>query len=142
MRKTLFILLLLSASKFSTYGQVRLTQDAELEKQLYESGLIHQPLPLNTGNSFEANGWKKEVLQSDTLPLSESLKLQFPTYTGKRATGSPSDPDYATYGNSSVAYQLNGANLERYNRIVFSIYPDCDGARVVNVNLTLSLIHI
>ena len=136
MRKTLFILLLLSASKFSTYGQVRLTQDAELEKQLYESGLIHQPLPLNTGNSFEANGWKKEVLQSDTLPLSESLKLQFPTYTGKRATGSPSDPDYATYGNSSVAYQLNGANLERYNRIVFSIYPDCDGARVVNVNLT------
>ena len=65
-----------------------------------------------------------------------SIKLQFPTFTGKRATGSPSDPDYATYGNSSVTYHLDGANLEKYNRIVFSIYPDCDGARIVNMNLT------
>ena len=65
-----------------------------------------------------------------------SLKLQFPTFTGKRATGSPSDPDYATYGNSGVTYHLDGANLEKYNRIAFSIYPDCDGARIVNMNLT------
>ena len=46
------------------------------------------------------------------------------------------DPDYATYGNGSVSYYLNGANLEKYNRIAFSIYPDCDGTRVVNMNLT------
>lgn len=161
MRKTLIILFLLSASKFSAYSQVRLAQDAELEKQIYESGLIHQPLPLNVENSYEANGWKKEVLQS--VPLTRqastegwshsgagsmsfskgktvsgqgSIKLQFPTSTGKRATGSPSDPDYATYGNAGVTYHLDGANLEKYNRIVFSIYPDCDGARVVNMNLT------
>lgn len=161
MRKTLFTLFLLFAGSISIYSQVRLTQDAQLEKQLYESGLIHQPLPLNTANSFEANGWKKEILQSNPLTQSTStegwsqsgigsmsfskektisgkgsIKLQFPTSTGKRATGSPSDPDYATYGNSSVTYHLNGANLEKYNRIVFSIYPDCDGARVVNMNLT------
>jgi hypothetical protein len=161
MRKTLIILFLLSASKFSAYSQVRLAQDAELEKQIYESGLIHQPLPLNVENSYEANGWKKEILQS--VPLTRqastegwshsgagsmsfskektvsglgSIKLQFPTSTGKRATGSPSDPDYATYGNAGVTYHLDGANLEKYNRIVFSIYPDCDGARVVNMNLT------
>lgn len=161
MRKTLIILFLLSASKFSAYSQVRLAQDAELEKQIYESGLIHQPLPLNVENSYEANGWKKEVLQS--VPLTRqastegwshsgagsmsfskektvsgqgSIKLQFPTSTGKRAAGSPSDPDYATYGNAGVTYHLDGANLEKYNRIVFSIYPDCDGARVVNMNLT------
>ena len=161
MRKTLIILFLLSAGKFSAYSQVRLAQDAELEKQIYESGLIHQPLPLNVENSYEANGWKKEVLQS--VPLTRqastegwshsgagsmsfskektvsgqgSIKLQFPTSTGKRATGSPSDPDYATYGNAGVTYHLDGANLEKYNRIVFSIYPDCDGTRVVNMNLT------
>lgn len=161
MRKTLFTLFLLSASSIGTYGQVRLAQDDQLEKQLHESGLIHQPLPLNTANSFEANGWKKEVLES--IPLTQSasiegwqhsgagnmsfstektisgkgsIKLQFPTFTGKRATGSPSDPDYATYGNSGVAYNLNGANLEKYNRITFSIYPACDGARIVNMNLT------
>lgn len=71
-----------------------------------------------------------------TVSRKGSIKLQFPTFTGKRATGSPSDPDYATYGNSGVTYHLDGANLEKYNRIAFSIYPDCDGARIVNINLT------
>ena len=161
MRKTLLFLYLLSAGSIAAYGQTRLTQDPELERQLHESGLVHQPLPLNIEHSFEANGWKKEVLQSAPLTRSAgtegwshsgagsmsfstektvsgkgSIKLQFPTFTGKRATGSPSDPDYATYGNSGVTYHLDGANLEKYNRIAFSIYPDCDGARIVNMNLT------
>ncbi len=161
MKKTLFILCLLSAGNLPGFGQIRLTQDSLLEKQLFESGLLHTPLPLNTGHSFEANGWKKEVLHSSPLTRSAnaegwshfgigsmsfstektvsgrgSIKLQFPTATGKRATGSPSDPDYATYGSSSITCHLEGANLERYNRIVFSIYPDCDGARIVNMNLS------
>ena len=161
MKNVLFILYLLSIGHMASYGQIYLTQDPKLERQLQESGLIHQPLPLNIEHSFEAYGWKKEVLQSTPLTHTTgtegwshsgagsmsfstektvsgkgSIKLQFPTFTGKRATGSPSDPDYATYGNSSVTYHLNGANLERYNRITFSIYPDCDGARIVNMNLT------
>ena len=117
MRKTLLFLYLLSAGSIAAYGQARLTQDPELERQLHESGLVHQPLPLNIEHSFEANGWKKEVLQSAPLTRSAgtegwshsgagsmsfstektvsgkgSIKLQFPTFTGKRATGSPSDP--------------------------------------------------
>ena len=72
MRKTLVVLFLLSVNYL--YGQTRLTQDDELEKQLHESGLIHQPLPLNTANSFEANGWKKEVLQS--IPLAASASTE------------------------------------------------------------------
>ena len=161
MKNVLFILYLLSIGHMASYGQIYLTQDPKLERQLQESGLIHQPLPLNIEHSFEAYGWKKEVLQSTpfthttgtegwshsgagsmsfstekTVSGKGSIKLQFPTVTGKRATGSPSDPDYATYGNSSVTYHLNGANLEKYNRITFSIYPDCDGARIVNMNLT------
>ena len=67
-----------------------------------------------------------------------SIRLTFPTDTGRRAVGSPSDPDYATYGNSGIIYHVNGQNWEKYNRIVFSIYPDCDGARVVNMNLTFT----
>ena len=56
MRKTLLFLYLLSAGSIAAYSQARLTQDPELERQLYESGLVHQPLPLNIENSFEANG--------------------------------------------------------------------------------------
>ena len=107
-----------------------------MEKQILESGLIHQPLPLNTENSFETNGWKKEILQSVPLVSSGSLKLQIPTITGIRAVGSPSDPDYATYGIGSVSYYLNGANLVKYNRIAFTIYPNYYSTHVIKLNLT------
>lgn len=105
MRKTLLFLYLLSLGNIAAYGQTRLTQDPKLERQLHESGLIHQPLPLDIENSFEANGWKKEVLQSAPLTCSAgtegwshsgagsmsfsteksisgkgSIKLQFPTF--------------------------------------------------------------
>ena len=56
MRKTLLFLYLLSLGSIAAYGQTRLTQDPKLERQLHESGLIHQPLPLDIENSSEANG--------------------------------------------------------------------------------------
>ena len=105
---------------------------------------------MDTSRSFEENALKKEVLSSQPFTETDStngwthsgtgsmafsneksvsgkgsIRLTFPTDTGKRAVGSPSDPDYATYG----------------NRIVFSIYPDCDGARVVNMNLTFTNVN-
>ncbi len=66
-----------------------------------------------------------------------NLKLSFPTFTGKRATGSPSDPDYATYGNIHVSCAAGGADWSAFNRIVFYIYPDCEGARVTNLNFSI-----
>ena len=148
-------------SATTIFGQTRLTGDSLLEKQIYETGLIHSPLPLDSSRSYEAYGLKKEILshrtitgmtdltgwvhsgqgkmtysKEQTISGNGSLKLEFPTFTGKRATGSSSDPDYATYGNSRVTYNIGGANWEKYNRIEFYIYPDCDGARVVNMNLT------
>lgn len=115
MRKKSFILLLLFISNTSLFSQNPLTEDALLEKQIYETGLIHAPLPLNTSRSFEENALKKEVLSSQPLTETEgadgwthsgagkmsfskekttsgkgSIRLSFPTYTGKRAAGSPS----------------------------------------------------
>lgn len=160
MQKIIFILGFLLASINSIYSQRVLTQDRELEKQIYETGLIHAPLPLNTANSLEEKSIKKII--SSSRPLYElngknawshsgegymsfskeksisknaSVRLAIPTYTGKRAKGSSSDPDYATYGNSTLTYHINGKNLEGYNRIAFSIYPNCEGARVVNMNM-------
>ena len=139
----------------SLFSQNPLTEDALLEKQIYETGLIHARCLWNTSRSFEENALKKEVLSSQPLTetegadgwthsepekcLSQKRKPHrakgasvylFPTYTGKRAAGSPSDPDYATYGNSRITYHVDGRNWEKYNRIYFSIYPDCDGACV------------
>ncbi|MDR1370399.1 MAG: glycoside hydrolase family 9 protein [Dysgonamonadaceae bacterium] len=160
--KTKLIILFIAACLCRTAdAQIRLTQDPELEKALVGTGLIHSPLPLDVSKSFEANGLQKKVLYSEplsrkkgvdgwshgglgTLSFSDersvsgqgSLKMAFPTITGKRAQGHSSDPDYATYGNSRISFDVNGANWEKYNRIAFYIYPDCDGARVVNLNLS------
>jgi len=142
---------------------VRLTNDTDLEKEIIRTGLIHSPLPLDVSKSYEANGLKKKVLQSEPLTKENnltgwshnglgymdyskektvsgkgSIKLSYPTSTGKRAQGPPSDPDYATYGGASIRYDVKGANWEKFNRIVFYIYPDCEGTRVVNMNLSIN----
>lgn len=80
MRKTLLFLYLLSLGSIAAYGQTCLTQDPELERQLHESGLIHQPLPLDIENSSEANGWKKEVLQS--TPFTRSAGTEGWSHSG------------------------------------------------------------
>lgn len=154
MKSKYIVLLFLMLVNSRVWGQQPLTHDGQLEQQLYSSGLVHRPLPLDVSRSFEANGWKKEIQRSDTLNIDENkgewshfgegkvsfndgcVLLQFATSTGKRAVGSPSDPDYAIYGTSGVTYRVKGSNWEDYNRIAFSIYPDCEGARVVNMNLT------
>ncbi len=142
------------------FAQTRISSDAALGEAIVTSGILHSPLPVDITNSFEANEWKKTASISQPLPIpynlagwthtgygrmdfsttqthsgQGSLRLSYPTSTGKRAQGSPSDPDYATYGNSSVKLDLKGANWETFNRIEVWIYPDCEGARVVNMNL-------
>lgn len=161
-RKIIIPLLTVCIYSFS-FAQVRLTNDRQLEKEIIQTGLIHSPLPLDVSKSYEAHGLTKKVLRSEpimtkndlsgwnhnglgymdysnekTISGKGSIKLAYPTSTGKRAQGSPSDPDYATYGGASVRYNVNGSNWEKFNRIVFHIYPDCEGARVVNMNLSIS----
>ncbi|MDR0507846.1 MAG: glycosyl hydrolase family 9, partial [Dysgonamonadaceae bacterium] len=142
------------------FSQICLTQDTTLEKAIVQSGLIHSPLPLDNSLSYEAGGLKKKVLSREamtetassewthsglgqlaystekTVSGNGSLKMSFPTFTGKRAVGSPGDRDYATYGNCRIQKNMNGENWEKFNRIAFSIYPDCEGARIVNLNFS------
>ncbi|MDR2802646.1 MAG: glycoside hydrolase family 9 protein [Prevotellaceae bacterium] len=143
------------------FGQLRLAQDSLLEQQIIQSGFIHSPLPLSASNAYDAYGLKKKILRREPLIIRKdlnnwthtglgemsfsseksfsgtgSLKMTFPTFTGQRAKGSPSDPDYATYGQCRVRLDAKKANWEKYNRIVFYIYPDGEGARIVNLNFS------
>jgi len=136
------------------WAQITLTSDKQLEKEIIQSGIIHSPLPLDFSRSAEAKGLQKKILYSEPVSTSdkdwkatgygklskaggESLLLSYPASTGKRAAGSPSDPDYAVYGNAGMTLEINGANWEKYNRIAFVINPMCDGARVVNINFNI-----
>ena len=157
----LFFAFLLACSQTCLWGQSQLAQDPRLAQRLYDSGLIHQPLPLDTARSHEAAGWSKKILKSSPLSCDPkhwshdgeghlsycpqpsltgqgSICLQFPTSTGRRAVGPENDPDYAMYGHSAATYRAGGKNWEDYNRLVFYIYPDCEGARVVNINVTFT----
>lgn len=147
----------------AAWGQIRITQDPALEKAIIQTGIIHSPLPLTSANSYEANGLKKKVLYSESLfdgkdvsgwsqtNLGElthsteqtvsgngSLKLVFPTSAGGRIQGYPSDPDYGSYPGGGASFDAKGGNWEKYNRIAFYIYPDCEGARVVNMVFSFS----
>ncbi len=143
-------------------AQIHFTQDPELEKDIVRTGLIHSPLSLSSKHSYETNELKKKVLYTTPITIEKNLigwkhaglgkmvystdkslsgngsvKLSYPVSTGKRATGSASDPDYATYGNASVGFSTGGVNWEKYNRIVFYIYPDCEGEPIVNMDFSI-----
>ena len=71
-----------------------------------------------------------------TKPIQESMVLAVPTSTGKRATGSADDPDYAIYGTCSKTLPLKHHNLSEWNRLSFDVRSDLD-AGVANVNIAL-----
>jgi len=138
----------------------KLTKDPKLNAEIWQTGIIHRPLPLDTTLSLENLGWKKKVLQryqpkgitnfenwrqqgvgkifwDKQQPLSKNgnIKLQVPASRSEWAPGAPADGDYANYGGASAVFEVGGENWEKYNRIVFRIFPDCEGGRNIHLNL-------
>lgn len=116
------------------YAQPDFCKDRRLAGQIVASGFIHSPLPLDTEGSYEASCRGKKVFSQEQAGV-EPLVI---TYEHKaiRAEGSPGDRDYATYGEYSAGWKLSERNLEKYNRLVFRIYPECEGTDVVNVSMS------
>ncbi|MDU1890515.1 MAG: glycoside hydrolase family 9 protein [Dysgonomonas sp.] len=137
------------------FAQGSLCTDKQLEQDILGTGMIHSPLTLDDSRSEETRGRQKRILNSLSLTNGDiskwkhsglgkmthtsekSIRLAYPNLTGKRAQGPASDPDYATYGNAGIYLDIESENWEKFNRIVFRIYPDCEGARVTNLNLSI-----
>lgn len=136
------------------------TQDSALARDLVRTGYVHQPLELPSNGGWEERQFDLKLLRQKSLPdlgkagswihsgfgnLQQvstptrsgrgSLQLTYPKESGVRATGSPSDPDYAVYGNSTIRYPARGTNWESYNRLEFFIYPMSPLEKVVNINI-------
>lgn len=142
---------LLVAASCSTNEAIGVCNDTALEQQLIESGFLHSILPLDYSNSLDAANALKSVSCAKEIPVVEKdwthsgegaisfdgadVVMSYDNLTGRRATGSPDDPDYATFGECAVTLHLNGMDASVYNRVSFRIYPDCDGARVVGMHL-------
>ncbi len=116
-----------------------------------------KPLPIDTDRSLETLQLKETVLGCELVDIESGLPLwqhqglgkmtydgngqitlSIPVSTGIRAQGPPGDPDYATFGRTSVSYQMHDRNLEEFNRISMDVYPQCEGVAIMNLNLFLS----
>jgi hypothetical protein len=128
--------------------------DEKLKSDIRNTGYIHSPLPLDYSKSFETFGLTKKVLVSNMLCDMEdmikwshkgigsmsqtsersisgkySLKLSAPTVVNEFLGWG------LGRGTSMASFEVGGKSWEKYNRILFNIYPDCEGARSIYLNL-------
>lgn len=130
--------------------------DEAFRKDIIESGYVHKPLRLHEDKAVETVGLQKEVLHSELLCGMESLDgwthdgigtVSLTTDRAVEGTHSlrleaPSMPEKMLgwglgRGTCLATFDLKGADWRPYNRLRFSIYPECEGARTVYLNLYL-----
>ncbi len=133
-----------------SYSQV----DEKLKSDIRNTGYVHSPLPLDYSKSFETFGLTKKVLVSDMLCDMEDMKnwshkgIGGMSQTAERSISGKHSlrlvaPTVVNEflgwglgrGTSLASFDVGDKNWEKYNRIRFNIYPDCEGARSIYLNL-------
>lgn len=147
--KNLFLVLLIVSP-----GRLVAQIDEQLKRDIRNTGYVHSPLPLDYSKSFESFGLTKKVLASEILCDIETLDkwshkgfggIQLTkerSISGKnslRLVGQTTNPGFLNWGiglgTSMASYNVGGVSWEKYNRIHFYIYPHCEGARSIYLNL-------
>jgi hypothetical protein len=150
MKKLTFIALLIVLHSCLLMAQT----DEKLKSDIRSTGYVHSPLPLDYSKSFETYGLNKKILVSDMLSDMEDLKnwshvgIGGMTQTSERSISGKYSlrlsaptfvntlPDWGLgRGTSMATFEVGGKSWEKYNRIRVSIYPDCEGARSIYLNL-------
>lgn len=128
--------------------------DEKLKEDIRNTGYVHSPLPLDYSKAFETWAIHKNVLASDMLCDMESMDgwshkgIGGMSQTSQRSKSgkhslrlvAPTTVDEFLewglgFGTSMATYEVGGQNWEKYNRIRLSIFPDCEGARSIYLNL-------
>lgn len=150
MKKFVAIFLFMAGPASLIYAQI----DDQLKDDIRKTGYVHSPLPLDYSKSFESFGLTKKVKSSEVLCDMETLDkwshkgiggisiTPGRSISGKNSLHLAAPTTYPQFlgwglgfGTSLASYDVGGKNLEKYNRIRFFIYPDCDGARSIYLNL-------
>lgn len=128
--------------------------DEKLKADLIRTGYVHAPLPLDETKSFETFGLKKKVIESAMLCDMEDFSkwshkgIGKITQTDERCKSgkyslrleAPAHPEKMLgwglgRGTCLASFDVGGADWENYNRLKFYIYPSCEGARSIYLNL-------
>jgi len=130
-------------------GLVFSQMDEKLKADIRNTGMVHSPLSLDYSKAFETIALTKKVLLSEMLCDMEDIGKWSHTGIGsmsqtdeRSVTGNHSlrvsaptrsgvlPPKFGIgFGSSRADLDVGGANWEKYNRIMFWIYPDCEGVR-------------
>jgi hypothetical protein len=128
-----------------------LSEDPALDSALRRTGLLHMPLPIDYSKSFEAAAEKKKILHSEPLcTLQEGLpgwkhsgigtmvysKDKTISGTGSIRVDYPAK-SYSGEIKSFADFLVKDADWQRFNRVSFWVYPDCEGARILHMSLLL-----
>ena len=152
MKRTAFLFAALLLFAPETFAQL----DPQLRADVRETGFIHRPLPVREDKSFEQAAALKPALTSELLCDMESLEgwshqgYGSISLTSERCREGkyslrlegPSMPEKFLdwgigRGTAMATYDIGGKDWRNYNRIRFSIFPSCEGARTVYLNLYL-----
>ncbi len=150
MKKTAGIILTLLCSSLLLTAQV----DEKLREDIRNTGYVHSPLPLDYSKSFETFGLTKKVLASEVLCDMEDFSRWSHRGVGRiyltddrsrdgrhslRLAAATTQQAMLGWGvgmgTCLAEYEVGGQNWEKYNRLHFYIYPDCEGARSIYLNL-------
>lgn len=134
----------------STYAQI----DAKLREDIRNTGYVHSPLPLDYSKAFETHALHKKVLASETVcdmediaiwshkgigRISQTAERSITGHHSLRLEAPTTVPEFLGwglgFGTCMATYEIDGQNWEKYNRLHFYIYPDCEGARSIYLNL-------
>ncbi|MBS1620295.1 MAG: glycoside hydrolase family 9 protein [Bacteroidetes bacterium] len=149
--------LIIPAFCFFCWCNVSVAQiDPQLMNDIRTTGYVHSPLPLDYSKAFETFGLTKKVLSSEMLCDMETMDgwshkgfggIRLSSERSKSGKSSlklvaqTTNPTFLNWGiglgTSKATYEIGGANWEKYNRLHFYIYPDCEGARSIYLNLII-----
>ena len=155
--KRVTIALLSAAATFAATSSFSQSLSPTLNQQIIESGYLHRPLPLDESRSLETRGLAKEVVRllplcsmssieewnhsgigsishstEHTISGDGSLRIEIPHIVEGWKNG-----DHVNYGTSQTTLELGGADWREYNRVMFYVYPDCEGIDQLHLNLYL-----
>lgn len=150
MKKTAGLIILFTGLTCFLSGQT----DEKLRSDIRNTGYIHSPLALDYSKSFETFGLTKKVLTSEVLCNMEDIKkwshkgigimrlASERSISGKyslRLSAPTVVPEFLGWGlgrgTCMASFETGGKSWEKYNRIRVRVFPDCEGARSIYLNL-------
>lgn len=155
MTKICISISLLIATSMGAINTASAQTDEKLKQELLQTGYINYSLlPLDESKAFETSAIKKKVLNTVMLCDMEDISVWSHkgvgsiSQTAERSKSgkyslrlaapatSPTIPDWGLgRGTCLASFNVGGADWGKYNRLTFHIYPNCEGARSIYLNL-------